>query len=35
LGGYGNAVFIFSFIFLVGLITTFLAPALKGEINAQ
>jgi MFS family permease len=35
LGGYGNAVFIFSFIFLVGLITTYLAPALKGEINAQ
>ncbi|HEX5151950.1 MAG TPA: MFS transporter [Parafilimonas sp.] len=25
LGGYGNAVFIFSFIFLVGLITTFLS----------
>jgi hypothetical protein len=23
LGGYGNAVFIFSFIFLIGLITTF------------
>lgn len=33
LGGYGNAVFIFSFIFLVGLITAFLAPALKGEIT--
>jgi MFS family permease len=35
LGGYGNAVFIFSFIFLVGLITTYLTPALKEEINAQ
>ncbi len=33
LGGYGNAVFIFSFIFLIGFITTFLAPALKGEMN--
>jgi MFS family permease len=29
LGGYGNAVFIFSFIFLVGLITTFLTKARK------
>lgn len=27
LGGYGNAVFIFSFIFLVGLIVTYLEPA--------
>jgi len=25
LGGYGNAVFIFSFVFLIGLITTFLS----------
>ncbi|MGN6211336.1 MFS transporter [Parafilimonas sp.] len=32
LGGYGNAIFIFSFIFIIGLITTFRAPALKGEM---
>ncbi len=35
LGGYGNAVFIFSFIFLIGFVTTYRAPALKGEMNAQ
>ena len=35
LGGYGNAVFIFSFIFLIGFVTTYRAPALKGEMNTQ
>ena len=35
LGGYGNAVFIFSFIFLIGFVTTYRAPALKGEMNVQ
>lgn len=32
LGGYGNAVFIFSFIFLVGLITTYLS---KNELKSS
>ncbi len=35
LGGYGNAVFIFSFIFLIGFITTYLTPALKAGINTR
>jgi len=34
LGGYGNAVFIFSFIFLIGLLTTFRGSDVKGDINA-
>jgi MFS family permease len=33
LGGYGNAVSIFSFIFLVGFVSTYRAPALKGDMN--
>lgn len=35
LGGYGNAIFIFSFIFLIGLITTYRAPVLKEEMKTQ
>jgi hypothetical protein len=34
LGGYGNAVFIFSFIFLAGLIATYLVPAQIKKIEA-
>jgi len=34
LGGYGNAVFIFSFIFLIGLITTFYSKE-KGELQSS
>ncbi|MBS1747686.1 MAG: MFS transporter [Bacteroidetes bacterium] len=34
LGGYGNAVFIFSFIFLIGLIATYLVPAKLIKMDA-
>ena len=35
LGGYGNSLFIFSLVFLVGLVVTFFAPATQQEIKIK
>jgi len=35
LGGYGNSLFIFSWVFLIGLVVTFFAPSTEHERQQQ